>query len=100
LGIAYLVGYGVQKDLTDAISWLKESAEHGCADAQATLGIVYVEGLRFRRSSTTTGSSATHTNNLNCGAPRLSINDKHRGDESCHRETRCVPQNAASEPLG
>jgi hypothetical protein len=45
LGMAYLLGRGVQKDVDQAVVWLRKAAEQGHPKAQLELGIAYRDGL-------------------------------------------------------
>ena len=44
LGIIYYYGYGVPKDVGEALKWYQKTAEQGSVDAQFTLGFLYYEG--------------------------------------------------------
>lgn len=44
LGVAYDSGQGVQRNLTEAVSWYKKAAEQGHANAQNSLGSMYQNG--------------------------------------------------------
>ncbi|MBQ0008615.1 MAG: sel1 repeat family protein, partial [bacterium] len=44
LGIAYLLGNGVEKNYEEALKWLKKSAENGNARGQYNLGVAYLSG--------------------------------------------------------
>lgn len=37
LGVCYRKGYGVEKDLTEAVKWLRKAADQGFAEAQDML---------------------------------------------------------------
>jgi TPR repeat protein len=41
---AYFEGSGVRKDQTEAVVWLRKSAEQGLSFAQAELGVAYLLG--------------------------------------------------------
>jgi len=43
LGILYLQGIGVAKDINKAIYWITKAAEAGDSDAQYNLGVIYSE---------------------------------------------------------
>ena len=45
LGICYLYGLGVEKDLPECAKWMRKAAEQGDADAQCALGLLYEKGL-------------------------------------------------------
>ena len=44
LGLAYLKGTGVKKNMREALHWLEEAGKHGIADAYHDVGAVYKEG--------------------------------------------------------
>lgn len=44
LGICYYNGFGVSKDLEEAVTWFQKAAEQGNARAQCNLGICYYNG--------------------------------------------------------
>jgi TPR repeat protein len=44
LGLMYLNGDGLAKDLTAAAQWLQRAAEQGVAPAQSVLGLMYAAG--------------------------------------------------------
>ena len=45
LGLCYFNGWGVVKDLEQAVLWYRRAAEQGDADAQNNLGVCYEKGL-------------------------------------------------------
>ena len=45
LGISYLHGYEVERDLSEAFRWLTLAADRGAPRAEAWLGTMYEEGL-------------------------------------------------------
>ncbi|GBC01749.1 hypothetical protein RclHR1_04310010 [Rhizophagus clarus] len=45
LGLMYLDGEGVRKDVQEALKWLTKSAEKGNIDAQLILGQLYTDGI-------------------------------------------------------
>jgi TPR repeat protein len=45
LGIMYVAGQGVSKDVAEAVRWYQLAAEQGAADAQFNVGIAYRSGL-------------------------------------------------------
>ena len=44
LGWCYFNGYGIKKDLREAVKWYRKSAEQGIAQAQYNLGVCYKKG--------------------------------------------------------
>lgn len=44
LGLIYLNGIGIPKDISKSIYWLEEAGNHGVADAFHNLGAIYKEG--------------------------------------------------------
>ena len=44
IGICYLNGYGVEKDLQKAVKWLTKSVKQGFASAQYNLARCYMDG--------------------------------------------------------
>lgn len=50
LGILYMKGLGVEKDLKAAFNWYKRSAKNGNTDAMYNLGIMYNKGKVIYRS--------------------------------------------------
>jgi TPR repeat protein len=40
----YEFGYGVPKDIPEALNWMKKAADQGLATAQARLGEIYFAG--------------------------------------------------------
>lgn len=51
LGILYMKGLGVEKDLKAAFNWYKRSAANGNTDAMYNLGIMYDKGRVIYRST-------------------------------------------------
>jgi TPR repeat protein len=49
LGVAYLRGIGVPKDVAEGLSWWRKAAEQGHAGAQGVLGMAYLEGTLVPR---------------------------------------------------
>jgi TPR repeat protein len=49
IGVAYLYGKGVPKDLTKAAHWFQKAAEQGESSAQHNLGKMYAEGLGVKQ---------------------------------------------------
>jgi TPR repeat protein len=45
LGIMYVAGQGVSRDVAEAVRWYQLAAEQGAADAQFNVGIAYRSGL-------------------------------------------------------
>jgi hypothetical protein len=45
LGLMYLDGEGVKKDVQEALKWLIKSAENGNIDAQLLVGQLYIDGV-------------------------------------------------------
>ena len=45
LGLTYLIGDGVKKDLKKAVFWYKKAANQGYARAQVNLGVMYYHGI-------------------------------------------------------
>ena len=50
LGRAYMLGEGVDKDYTQAIEWLRRSANQGTPTGQFLLGVMYDEGYGVEQS--------------------------------------------------
>ncbi|RXK80297.1 sel1 repeat family protein, partial [Chlorobaculum sp. 24CR] len=48
----YLKGDTVEKSDTEALKWLRLSAEQGCAEAQHILGLIYKNGREVKRNPT------------------------------------------------
>ena len=48
LGGCYYDGYGVEKDLSEAVKWYRKAADQGLADAQCMLGFYYEYGYTSR----------------------------------------------------
>jgi hypothetical protein len=44
LGLAYLNGHGIPKDIAEAVKWWRKAAEHGNAGSQHALGFAYANG--------------------------------------------------------
>ena len=44
LGVYYLKGFGVEKDVAEAVRWFRKAAEQGDAVAQCNLGSCYLAG--------------------------------------------------------
>ena len=44
LGNCYEDGYGVGKNIAEAVKWYQKAAEQGSADAQYKLGVCYEKG--------------------------------------------------------
>ncbi len=44
LGVCYYYGYGVSKNLEEAIKWFRKAAKQGCVEAQSVLGSCYYNG--------------------------------------------------------
>ena len=44
LGWCYANGYGVAKDMSEAVKWYRKAAEQGFAEAQCNLGLAYLNG--------------------------------------------------------
>ena len=49
LGLKYLAGNGVEKDLKKGIEWISMAADNGYLPAQLELGSIYIEGGEIRR---------------------------------------------------
>ena len=45
LGWCYAHGYGVAKDMSEAVKWYRKAAEQGFAEAQCNLGLAYLNGV-------------------------------------------------------
>ena len=52
LGVCYENGYGVTKDLTQAVYWYKKAAGQGLATAQFNLGVCYTKGEEVEQDDT------------------------------------------------
>lgn len=50
LGLAYSMGYGVEKNDVEAVKWFLKSAEQGNAQAQNILGVCYAIGRGVERN--------------------------------------------------
>ncbi len=50
LGHCYSNGWGVEKNVTEAVKWFRKSAEQGNAHGQAMLGICYLQGLGVEKN--------------------------------------------------
>ncbi|MBQ7403379.1 MAG: SEL1-like repeat protein [Lachnospiraceae bacterium] len=50
LGDCYLYGWGVEKNVTEAVKWFRKSAEQGNAYGQAVLGNCYLQGLGIEKN--------------------------------------------------
>ena len=44
LGLRYAHGYGVAKDMSEAVKWYRKAADQGYAEAQCNLGLAYLNG--------------------------------------------------------
>jgi hypothetical protein len=51
MGIAYKLGWGVDKDMKKAIEYLKKGAESGDAKAQCNYGDLFRNGVKIRTGS-------------------------------------------------
>ena len=51
LGAMYLYGWGVPRDVGEALRWYRLAADHGLADAQFILGFMYGAGRGVRQDS-------------------------------------------------
>jgi uncharacterized protein len=49
LGLMYDTGYGVPKDLVEAVNWYRKAAEQGDAEAQYKLGVLFEGGQGVRK---------------------------------------------------
>ncbi len=49
LGVMYVNGEGVDKDVTKGVNWFRKSAEQGFADAQHNLAFAYETGLSVKK---------------------------------------------------
>ncbi len=52
LGLCYAFGYGVEKNLSEAVKWWRKAAEQGYAQAQCNLGISYANGDGVEKNPT------------------------------------------------
>ena len=50
LGVEYMKGDQVEKDLDNAIEWWKKAAEKGYAEAEYKLGVCYHFGFGIKKS--------------------------------------------------
>jgi TPR repeat protein len=44
IGVAYMTGEGVEKDINQAIEWFEKAAEFGLPGAMYALGMLYEDG--------------------------------------------------------
>ena len=52
LGVCYMDGNGIAKDMTEAVKWFRKASEQGLAKAQLNLGICYEEGWGVAKNMT------------------------------------------------
>ncbi len=52
LGVCYMDGNGVAKNMTEAVKWFRKASEQGLAKAQHNLGVCYDEGLGVAKNMT------------------------------------------------
>jgi TPR repeat protein len=50
LGMLYLQGRGIKRNVEKAIDWLGKAAQHGQVDAQYQMGIVYRDGVGIKKN--------------------------------------------------
>jgi C-terminal peptidase prc len=51
-GICYEFGYGIEKNLPEAVKWYRKAAEQGDARAQVNLGLCYYNGYGVQKNRT------------------------------------------------
>ena len=52
MGDCYLYGIGTEKDMTKAVEYLTQAADHNIANAQYRLGIIYYTGDGVEKDQT------------------------------------------------
>ena len=52
LGLCYMDGNGIAKNMTEAVKWFRKASEQGLAKAQLNLGICYEEGWGVAKNMT------------------------------------------------